>query len=104
MNSIARTLATEEKDIASFTVRPGVVDTDMQGLIRSCEGMDPEAKNKFVTMHREGKLLPAHKPAFVLAALAVNGTREQPVANGKAIGAAGEFVSWDSSELAAFQE
>ena len=35
MNAYARTLANEESDIACFSIRPGVVDTDMQVLIRS---------------------------------------------------------------------
>lgn len=105
LNALVRTYAKEEKDIASFAIRPGVVDTDMQGLIRQTEGMDPDAHQKFVSMYKNGELLPSRKPGFVLAALAVNGTRENPkMEDGEGAGSIGAYLSWDSPALAAFRE
>lgn len=104
LNAYSRTLANEERNIACFAVRPGVVDTDMQGIIRSTEHMPKEQQAKFMDMHKNGQLLPADKPAHVLSALAVLGTRETPRDdNGAPIGANGAFVSWDERCLAAFQ-
>ncbi|PKI86026.1 hypothetical protein MVES1_000092 [Malassezia vespertilionis] len=104
MNSIARTLATEETEVASFPVRPGVVDTNMQSEIRSAEHIAPEMRAKFVEMHKNGKLLPPEKPAHVLAALALGGTRNEPKnAQGVEIGATGTFCSWDDEALAQYQ-
>lgn len=103
MNSIARTLANEEPDIASFAIRPGVVDTDMQVQIRDTKSMKDEEHKKFLNLHKEGKLLPAEKPASVLAALAARGSRSEPKKDGESIGA-GVFVSWDDPSLDAFRE
>ncbi|WFD20945.1 hypothetical protein MCAP1_003200 [Malassezia caprae] len=104
MNAYARTLANEERDIACFSVRPGVVDTDMQAQIRASEQMPAEAKAKFLALYKEGKLLPARKPAHVLAALAVRGSRTSPqLDTGSCPGADGTFVSWDDAASATLQ-
>lgn len=104
MNAYARTLANEEHNIACFSVRPGVVDTDMQTQIRATDQMPPEAQAKFVKLHKEGKLLPARKPAHVLAALAVLGSRTSPqLDTGLCPGAEGTFVSWDDAAFASLQ-
>lgn len=101
MNSIARTLANEEPDIASFSVRPGVVDTDMQTQIRGSNTMNQTEHAKFLDLHKEGKLLPADKPASVLAALALRGSRTEPKKDGEPLGN-GAFVSWDDPALDAY--
>lgn len=104
LNAYARTLANEEKDIACFSVRPGVVDTDMQGLIRATTEMPTEQQAKFLSMHKNGELLSPEKPAHVLAALAVQGTRKEPVGeDGTPLGATGTFCSWDDASLSAYQ-
>jgi len=104
MNAYARTLANEERDVACFSVRPGIVDTDMQTQIRASDQMPAEAKAKFLTLHKEGKLLPARKPAHVLAALAVLGSRTSPqLDTGSCPGADGTFVSWDDAAFATLQ-
>lgn len=104
LNSIARTLANEEPDIASFSVRPGVVDTDMQVQVRGTDRMKSDEHNKFLTMHKEGKLLPVGKPAHVLAALAIKGTRTEPKnKDGEPYGT-GIFVSWDDPSLEKFRD
>lgn len=96
MNAYARTLANEESDIACFSIRPGVVDTDMQVLIRSTNQMPSAQHAKFLSLHKEGKLVPADKPAQVLAALATKCTRSSPtLPDGTHPGALGAFMSWD---------
>jgi NAD(P)-dependent dehydrogenase (short-subunit alcohol dehydrogenase family) len=92
LNSLARTLAKEEKGVVTVVaVRPGMVDTGMQERIR--EGllaeMDGDDREKFVGAHREGRLLPAEKPARVMAALAIGAGAEL----------SGEFLSWDDERL-----
>ncbi|KAN0063982.1 hypothetical protein ACQY0O_003588 [Thecaphora frezii] len=106
MNSICRTLANEEKDIACFAVRPGVIDTDMQAQIRQAEAhMSAAELERFTTMHREGKLLPAHLPAHSIAALAIKGSRSLPKESGsdKGIGEVGGFVNWNADEMVGFK-
>lgn len=102
MGGVARTLATEEPNVASWAVQPGVVDTDMQRDIRE-KGkahMGEEEHSKFTQLHSTGKLLPAEQPGHVLAALAVMGTRSKP-ANW---GSQGAFVKWDAEELKEFRQ
>lgn len=38
LNSLCRTAANEEPDVTFLAVRPGVVDTDMQGQLRQDGG------------------------------------------------------------------
>lgn len=77
INHIASTLAVEEKDITTIALRPGVVDTEMQVLIRSDgeKGMGSDHA-KFMELHREGKLVQPQYPGHVLAALANNPPKE----------------------------
>lgn len=59
MNSLSRTLGTEEPDIFTVAVRPGVVDTDMQTLIRSSAQPHMSAKDfaYFEKLHEDKVLL-----------------------------------------------
>lgn len=106
MNSIARTLANEEEGIASFAVRPGVIDTDMQTLLRG-EGKDhmkKEETQRFLDMHKEGKLLKPEQPGWTIAALATRGSRDEPKGqDGKGIGSVGGFVTWNEEVLKRFK-
>ncbi|SNX87693.1 related to dehydrogenase [Melanopsichium pennsylvanicum] len=106
MNAICRTLANEEEGIATFAVRPGVVDTDMQTLLRSRgkEAMKESEIERFMTMHKEGKLLKAEQPGFTIAALATKGSRQTPKGkDGKGLGAQGAFVTWNEDILEGFK-
>lgn len=91
MNSICRTLANEEPDITSIAVRPGVVDTDMQGQIRLLGGahMLPNDYKKFYDLFTNNKLVKADEPAKVLAELVVNKKHQYN----------GQFLSFDGEEL-----
>ncbi|KAJ9126274.1 hypothetical protein QFC24_002005 [Naganishia onofrii] len=94
MNSLCRTFAKEEPTIASFAIRPGVVD--MQARLRELgpTSMDAEEFKRFETLHKEGKLLPPDSPGHVIASLAVRGP----------IKLSGQFLTWNADELADFQK
>ena len=106
MNAIARTLANEEDKIAAFAVRPGVVDTDMQTLLRAKgkEAMKEAEIERFLTLHKEGKLLKPEQPAFSIAALATKGSRDEPKdKDGKGLGSQGAFVTWNEDVLKGYK-
>ena len=56
MNHLALTLKTEEPDITSIAIRPGVVDTEMQRELREVhhERMDKKDKEKFMSAKANG--------------------------------------------------
>lgn len=72
------TLKSEEPDLTAVSIRPGVVDTAMQGDIREkfLQNMDEKDQLKFVSAKKDGKLLPPEKPGRVIAELAVKADRE----------------------------
>ena len=82
LNHLAMTLKNEEPDIITVSVRPGVVDTDMQTLIRgdAAQSMAPHDRDKFASLKKDGKLLPPEKPGNVIARLALGAT---PTLNGQ---------------------
>lgn len=106
LNAIARTLANEEEGLAVFAVRPGVVDTDMQTLLRDSgkEAMKEAEMERFLALHREGKLLRPEQPAFTIAALAAKASRVEPKGEGgKGLGEQGAFVTWNDAVLEGFK-
>jgi len=58
LNQLTRVLAVEEPGITSIAVRPGVVDTDMQALIRSkgSAAMPAEQVSYYQSLKEQGKL------------------------------------------------
>ncbi|KAF7726843.1 hypothetical protein EC973_008350 [Apophysomyces ossiformis] len=94
LNHLTQTLGVEEPNVTSIALRPGVCDTEMQGLIREkgqvAMGSD---FSKFVDLHREGKLNPPEAPGHVIAALAAKASH----------GLSGRFLSWDDEILAAYR-
>ncbi|TFK43463.1 short-chain dehydrogenase [Crucibulum laeve] len=96
MNSLSRTLAEEEPDIKSVAVRPGMVDTGMQHILRESGGihMAEEAHKMFVRTHAEGKLVKPEDCGHVIAALAIKAPKSLN----------GQFVSWDSEECKDFRK
>jgi NAD(P)-dependent dehydrogenase (short-subunit alcohol dehydrogenase family) len=96
LNHLAKTLAREEKCITTVAIRPGMVDTGMQELIRGEEfkSMDEEDRLKFINAHKDGKLLPPDKPGHVMARLAVSASEEL----------SGQFITWSDEKLAAYQD
>jgi NAD(P)-dependent dehydrogenase (short-subunit alcohol dehydrogenase family) len=77
-NHLALTLSVEEPDVTSISVRPGVVDTEMQREIREKhhESMDEHDAKKFASLKSEGKLLRPEQPGHVIAKLAVEASKE----------------------------
>lgn len=115
VNMLVAGLGMEEKEVTSVSVRPGmgvflfqrhasrrmvrftslivsgVVDTDMQALLRE-KGesvMDKDAYARFSTMKKEGRLLPPALPGTAIAKLALGAPREM----------SGEFVNWDDGRI-----
>lgn len=56
--------------------------------------MGDERHDFFVTLHRQGKLLPPDVPGHVIAKLALDAPHNL----------SGKFLSWDSEELKEFQK
>jgi NAD(P)-dependent dehydrogenase (short-subunit alcohol dehydrogenase family) len=72
LNHLCSTLAVEEPDVTTISIRPGTVDTDMQGEVRGHHKViDPKDVEKFKTLHEEGKLLKPEQPGNVMARLVV---------------------------------
>jgi NAD(P)-dependent dehydrogenase (short-subunit alcohol dehydrogenase family) len=87
LNYFTRILAAEEPDLTCVAVRPGVVDTEMQALIRR-EGpntMPPERAAYFLNLKAEGNLEPPCVPARSVAWLALHAPK----------GFSGSFMSYD---------
>jgi NAD(P)-dependent dehydrogenase (short-subunit alcohol dehydrogenase family) len=93
VNHIASTLAVEEENITTIALRPGVVDTEMQALIRS-DGQKSmrEDHSKFIDLHKHGQLVKPQDPGHVLAALANNPPKEL----------SGKMYSWNDEEMKPF--
>ncbi|KZS98052.1 NAD(P)-binding protein [Sistotremastrum niveocremeum HHB9708] len=95
MNSLARTFANEEPDIVSVAVRPGAVDTDMQGVLRATGpgAMNPTDISRFIQMHEAGTLVKPEDTGYVIASLALKAPKSL----------SGAFVSWDKEECEEFR-
>ncbi len=66
-------LAKEEPSIVALAVKPGVVDTEMQTVLRAQgqHAMLPEDFAKFQSMHQQRGLLSPQQPAQAIARLAL---------------------------------
>ncbi|KIW55814.1 hypothetical protein, variant [Exophiala xenobiotica] len=73
INHLAMTLKSEEPEITTVSVRPGVVDTAMQVDIREkfLQNLDEKDQKKFGSAKDDGILLPPEKPGRVIAELAI---------------------------------
>jgi NAD(P)-dependent dehydrogenase (short-subunit alcohol dehydrogenase family) len=91
LNQLSRALAIEEEMVTSIAVRPGVVDTEMQALIRTMgeQGMPEEAYQRFLNLKEKGDLLPPEVPGGTLAVLALYAPRDWD----------GDFISWDEERV-----
>lgn len=95
LNHVAATLAVEEPDVTTISIRPGVVDTEMQRAIREDHSVAMSAtdQEKFHGLHKEGKLVRPEQPGGVIANLAVSGQSDL----------SGKFLSWDDASLKAYR-
>lgn len=89
---LTRVAAAEEPAVTSISLRPGVVDTEMQAEIRRSEpGAMPEAnQQRFRRLKQEGQLEPPKVPARVIAWLALHAPAEW----------SGEFIEYDEPRVA----
>ena len=73
LTHLTHLLAAEEQDITTVAVRPGVVDTDMQALIRAegAKAMTPERSAYFQDLKDSAQLLDPMVPAAKIAWLAL---------------------------------
>ncbi|PON21409.1 hypothetical protein TGAM01_v209710 [Trichoderma gamsii] len=96
VNSMAAHLAVEETDVTSVSFGPGRVNTDMQAVIRE-KGKDTMAKaqhQNFVDALEQGELLRPEQPGNVIAKFVANPLHQL----------SGQYINWNSPELAAYQE
>ncbi|CAN9293647.1 unnamed protein product [Alternaria alternata] len=98
LNHLALTLSVEEPSVTTISIRPGVVDTEMQREIREVhhERMSGKDREKFSGLKSDGGLLKPEQPGYVIARLAVGGDEVKSF-NGK-------FLSWNDESLDKFQE
>ena len=96
INHLASTLGNEEKEITTISVRPGVVDTEMQRDIREKHNkeMDETDAARFAELKASGGLLKPEQPGHVMARMVLDAPKEL----------SGKFLSWNAEELKAFQE
>lgn len=78
LNHLAMTLAVEEPDITTISIRPGVVDTEMQREIREVHhtSMDKKDVEKFAGLKTNGGLVKPEQPGNVMAKLAVQASKD----------------------------
>ena len=78
LNHFPRVLAAEEPAVTALTVRPGVVDTDMQTVLRNDKenDMPEEQRAHYRQLKERGELEPPEVPARAIAWLALHAPRE----------------------------
>ncbi|KAK3114818.1 hypothetical protein LTR53_006471 [Teratosphaeriaceae sp. CCFEE 6253] len=96
LNHLGMTLAVEEKEVTTLSIRPGVVDTEMQREIRENHNtaMDEQDATRFAELKKTGGLLQPEQPGHVMAKLVIDPPSEL----------SGKFLSWNAEELKTFQE
>ncbi|RAL04475.1 SDR family oxidoreductase [Aspergillus ibericus CBS 121593] len=95
MNHLALSLGEEEPEVTTISIRPGMVDTEMQRELREVHAtnLEPQMHAKFTTVHKEGKLLKPEQPGHVMAKLVLDAPNEL----------SGKFFTWNDKALEAFQ-
>lgn len=78
MNQFARQLACEEPNITTLSIRPGVVDTEMQRDLRETHftAMAQEDNEKFRVLHKSNQLLRPEQPGHVMAKVVLDPPRQ----------------------------
>lgn len=87
LNMFNAVLAAEEQDVTAIALRPGLVDSSMQVVIRQtgADGMPPDEHGRFLRYHQQGDL---HPPQDAGRALAVLALYAPPAWSGS-------FISWE---------
>ncbi len=91
LNHFTRVLAAEEPAVTALAVRPGVVDTDMQAVIRQegARAMAAEQVAYYRQLKTDGRLEPPAVPARAIAWLALHAPGEF----------SGQFVDYDDPRI-----
>ena len=91
LNHFTRVLAAEEVNLTAVTIRPGVVDTDMQTYLRGegAAAMPAEQAAFYRQIKENHQLEPPEIPARVIAWLALHAPREL----------SGRFLDYDDPEI-----
>lgn len=91
LNQFSRVLAAEEPELTVIAVRPGVVDTQMQRLLRKLgpEKMPPEQADYYVNLKATGQLEPAAVPGRSIAWMVLYAPRDW----------SGAFMSYDEPQV-----
>ncbi|KAL9081022.1 MAG: hypothetical protein Q9157_000338 [Trypethelium eluteriae] len=78
LNHLVQTLAVEEPEVCTISVRPGIVNTMMQTSIREThrQRMDEADAKKFVDLYESGGLLQPEQPGRVMGRLVLNATSD----------------------------
>ena len=78
LNHFTRVLAAEEKEVTALTMRPGLVDTGMQAILRNeaDNAMPVERIAYYRQLKKNGELEPPQIPARAIAWLALDAPRE----------------------------
>lgn len=74
MNNLAQTLGSEEPDVVSIAVQPGMVDTEMQRELREdhAQALDAEMHSKFTGALANNALFQPEQPGDVMARLVLD--------------------------------
>jgi NAD(P)-dependent dehydrogenase (short-subunit alcohol dehydrogenase family) len=91
LNLFTRILAVEEPKITALAIRPGVIDTEMQKVIRErgYQRMAKERYNYLTSLYHQGELLPPELPGRAIAHLALKAPRAW----------SGEFIQWNEERV-----
>jgi NAD(P)-dependent dehydrogenase (short-subunit alcohol dehydrogenase family) len=91
LNMFNQVLAVEEGEITAVAFRPGVVDTEMQALVRheGKQGMGAVEHGRFLQYHEQGELLPPELPGHALAVLALYAPQAW----------SGQFLAWNDTQV-----
>ena len=93
LNMLTRVLAEEETAVTMLAIKPGVLDTQMQAVVRETGkgGMPDDSHAYFVGLHEKGKLLPPEVSGKVIAYLALNTPHAW----------SGECLAWNDEKIKA---
>jgi len=95
LNSLCRTIANEEPDITAIALRPGLVDTNMQSLLRnSPDKMTQGDHQHFVKAHTGGSLVSPDASGRLIASLVLKAKKELH----------GQFVNYTAPELEEYRK
>lgn len=96
LNHFNLMLAHEEPAITAIALRPGMIDTTMQGTLREkgASQMDDDTHARFVRYYEEGELNPPELPGRAAALLALHAPHAW----------SGEFITWDEARVTALAD